>query len=262
VTEEKAVHLSGSARLIAVPGVAKAWSIVELPRVAALLGVLWKRTRDPDLVKRAWDIRSLSLSKLGWATSHRTRYWEYAWVAEQVAANIGELTPRAVDVGAGRSPMPFVLSGLGLSTLAADPALASSDSGAWGMPDYDKFGIDILEAGMSDLRQPPQSCGVVICVSVIEHVPAVERRAGLAEMARVLAPGGICVLTVDVVPGTDDLWNRSMGSAVEADDLHGTVPDLIGEAGDHGLRLESLHPCPISGARPHVDVMGLLFRAK
>ena len=60
-----------------------------------------------------------------------------------------------------------------------------------------------------------------LSISVIEHIPASDRRALLADIARRLRPGGLMVLTVDLTRGGLDLWNRNRGQIVD-DRRHGT----------------------------------------
>ncbi len=70
---------------------------------------------------------------------------------------------------------------------------------------------------------------------MIEHVPADIRRALLHEFARRVRDGGLVVLTVDLVRGRDDLWNRNLGAEVEDPEHHGTLPEIIDEAARVGL---------------------------
>jgi hypothetical protein len=65
------------------------------------------------------------------------------------------------------------------------------------------------------------------------------------------------VLTVDLAPGTDRLWNRSLGHEVDSDD-HGTVDDLLHEAAEARLEVAHSRNCPIGAAE--VDVVGFVFR--
>lgn len=218
------------------------------------------RTHDIDLVRKAIAVRSLSRSSLGWVTRHRTRLWEYPWALQQVDRRMRGRTQNAVDVGAGRSPVPIALSQMGLRTIVADPGnkMTCAWPGEWLWTDYSQFGIEMQRAGMEALEVERASVGFVLCISVMEHVPARVRRAGLAEFARVLEPDGVCVITLDLMRDSERLWNSALNEQVEPEGEHGSVPDLIAEASDCGLKLENMAPCPARGRR--VDVMGLVFR--
>jgi SAM-dependent methyltransferase len=130
--------------------------------------------------------------------------------------------------------------------------------GEWLWTDYGRFGIEMRRTGMEALEVERASVGFVVCISVMEHVPARVRRAGLAEFARVLEPDGVCVITLDLMRDSDRLWNSALNEQVEPEGEHGSVPDIIAEASDCELKLEHMAACPTRGRR--VDVMGLVFR--
>ncbi len=77
----------------------------------------------------------------------------------------------------------------------------------------------------------------VVSISVIEHIPAVGRRALLKDIAARLRPGGLLILTVDLKRGSTDLWNRNMGKIVDKPRRHGTFRGVIGEATAAGFEL-------------------------
>ncbi len=218
------------------------------------------RTHDPDLKRRAKAIQALSRSSLGWATTHRTRFWEYGWTLQQVDVFRNGRTLSVADVGAGRSPIPIALSQSGFRTIVADPGSVHSSGVEWSWTDYSSFGVETKRTGMENLSIPSSSLGFVLCISVLEHVPSSVRRAGLTEFARTLEVGGICIITLDLVPGTNRLWNRALGRQVESDSEHGTLPDITNEASEIGLELQSQSVSPLHGVDPRVDVVGLVFR--
>jgi hypothetical protein len=73
----------------------------------------------------------------------------------------------------------------------------------------------------------------IYSVSVIEHVPCVVRKAWVRKFAAQLATGGMLLLTVDLSPGTDFLWNLSEGRVVEP-----------------ALFMESFLRCPMNSKPP------------
>jgi SAM-dependent methyltransferase len=58
--------------------------------------------------------------------------------------------------------------------------------------------VRLRSVDLTRIPWPDGSFNLVTCVSVLEHIPAYER--ALAEMVRVLAPGGRLLLTTDVAP--------------------------------------------------------------
>jgi len=57
------------------------------------------------------------------------------------------------------------------------------------------------------ILRPPQ----VTCVYLFHELPAESRRKAAAEMARVLKPGGILVLTDSVQYGDRPVWDKMLG---------------------------------------------------
>ncbi|GGF42632.1 hypothetical protein GCM10011519_15640 [Marmoricola endophyticus] len=56
-----------------------------------------------------------------------------------------------------------------------------------------------LQASLTDLPLPDDSVGLMVCFHVLEHIP--DDAAAMADMARVLAPGGAAVVQVPRRPG-------------------------------------------------------------
>jgi hypothetical protein len=52
-----------------------------------------------------------------------------------------------------------------------------------------------------------------------------------------LAEGGRLLLTLDLVPGTDELWNFDQGQKVESPDMHGTLAELTRELENAGFSI-------------------------
>jgi SAM-dependent methyltransferase len=61
-----------------------------------------------------------------------------------------------------------------------------------------RHGLKVRNIDLTRISAPDASFDCVIALSVIEHIPAVER--AVAEMYRVLAPGGRLLITTDCAP--------------------------------------------------------------
>ena len=59
-----------------------------------------------------------------------------------------------------------------------------------------------VEASLTRLPLPDASVGLMVCFHVLEHIP--DDAAAMAEMARVLAPGGVAVVQVPRLKGGPD----------------------------------------------------------
>ena len=99
---------------------------------------------------------------------------------------------------------------------------------------------------------------IIYSVSVIEHMPAEIRRAVIARLALLLVPQGQLLLSLDLHPGTELLWNFNEGKVVDKSD-HGTLADIKDELATVGLEVatqEALCAMPLS----RTDVAYLVCR--
>lgn len=130
-----------------------------------------------------------------------TRRFEYPWAFHAVPLRRGM---RAVEIGGSLAGLQFVLAGEGVKVINVDPG----ERAAHGWPVNDRsisrlnkaFDTDvelrncyIEEAGLED-----GSVDLVYSISTIEHIPLELLPSILAEVNRVLVPGGHFVLTVDL----------------------------------------------------------------
>jgi SAM-dependent methyltransferase len=113
----------------------------------------------------------------------------------------------------------------------------AEDWNEWGFVDYAEAGVGHRSWNCT-LGELPESTVFdgALSISVIEHIPATERRALLNDIALRLRPGGLMVLTVDLARGGNDLWNRNRGQIVD-DRRHGTFRDVISECAAAGFEL-------------------------
>jgi SAM-dependent methyltransferase len=121
-------------------------------------------------------------------------YWWYAALRGEVSARIAEVLPRTdiLDAGCGSGGMlarlhqdfpEAVLSGLDFSHLAVNATL---ERGA-----TDK----VLQGSVNQLPYPDASFDIVISLDVLVHA-MVDEAAALAEIRRVLRPGGRLILNL------------------------------------------------------------------
>lgn len=115
---------------------------------------------------------------------------------------------------------------------------SQNDWNEWGYLDYGAAGLAhrSWNRTLDGLPERPPFDGVY-SVSVIEHLPAADRRRLLDDMAARTRDGGLVVLTIDLVRGSSVLWNRNLGVQVEDPAVHGTLADVVDETAAVGLRL-------------------------
>jgi SAM-dependent methyltransferase len=170
---------------------------MELNRIFDEISVKWNLPDHYDLNKRRypWAVDLLSRPQF-----YASRLWEYPWAVFESGVKAGM---RCADVGCGQSPFTIYLKEIGCEVVGFDPDYGTP--AGWychGVPiSFAKStGIRFVKCGMEALECPDEFFDRVFCISVLEHIPY--RRnlvAGMREIARVLKPGGLALITVDVL---------------------------------------------------------------
>jgi hypothetical protein len=195
----------------------------------ATLDLVVERHPDPLALAR---LRLHARHTTGFYPDHAPRLWEYPVVADLIA---DQLPPgsRLVDVGAGVTPLAPFLTSLGFVVDTVE-----SDWNEWDFLDYASAGLAhrSWNCTLGQLPVRPPFDGLY-SISVIEHVPARERRNLLTDIALRVRLGGLVVLTIDLKRGSDRLWNRNLGIQVEELAKHGALADVVDECSTVGLEL-------------------------
>lgn len=76
----------------------------------------------------------------------------------------------------------------------------------------DGTGVTFLQTAAEKLDVPDASQDVVYCVYLFHELPADVRKKAVAEMARVVKPGGIVILTDSAQSGDRDVYEASLGN--------------------------------------------------
>jgi SAM-dependent methyltransferase len=210
------------------------------------------------------ELVAASREAFGFFPAHAPRAVEYPWV---LAALHGQAQgSRILDVGAGVNALPlaFARRGARVTTVDAHALVRDprrrDDWNEWGFLDYAAFDANIrsIHAAYEEW-QADTAFDAIYSVSVIEHLPATVRRCWIAAFRRQLQPGGLLLLTVDLVPGSEALWNRSEGAVVEDAAVHGELADLCRELSEAGFRIEET---VIARDLPRSNVDLALIRAR
>lgn len=215
-------------------------------------------TQRPDLLRHLAD---LSRGAFGFYTKQFTRALEYPWIADRLES----LQPgqRVLDIGAGLNPLPFFLARRGCRVECVDPhpleriPPAGPEWNEWGFFDYARRYPGIQSHHLDALAFQPTAgpLDAIYSVSVIEHMPRAQWENLLARCRDWLVTGGRLILTLDLIPGTDLLWNHSEGREVEPLEMHGNVPMFLTCLDRLGFRvLESVVERTVPRSRT-----GLLF---
>lgn len=188
------------------------------------------------------ELMDRSRSAFGFFPATTSCCLEYPWFL----ANLSDLPPAAsiLDLGAGVSALPLALAERGFAVTTVDSHTRIRDPSdttgwnEWGFLDY-----SAIDARITSVHGPFESAclesqDAIISVSVIEHVPASIRRQMLDRVRDLLAPAGLLLLSMDLAPGGNRLWNLSEGVQVEDPGPHGTVADVLSELENLGFDVD------------------------
>jgi SAM-dependent methyltransferase len=143
----------------------------------------------------------------------RMRDWELARVLQAVrSVPVGS---SVLDTGSYNTFLPLALAAAGYRVTASDliwrrmvksferrlglaPAKPTEAPYFEWLGVYRRAGVPVRNLNLTRLAVPDASVDCIVALSVIEHVPDVEK--ALREMHRVLAPGGRMILTTDCSP--------------------------------------------------------------
>lgn len=207
--------------------------------IATLASVI---DRHPDPLALL-ALRLESQRAFGFFPDHVPRVWEYPVAARLVMEDL-PAGSTVVDVGAGITPVAPFLTAMGYAVDTVDPSdilrvwPPAQDWNEWGFLDYAGAGLAhrSWNCTLEQLPESPTYDGA-LSISVIEHIPATARRALLKDVAARVRAGGLMVLTVDLVRGSLELWNRNRGETVDRPGKHGTFADVISEGEAAGFEL-------------------------
>ncbi len=206
--------------------------------VLPLLGSDWPTDRAttepflsfvPDGCTVNW---SASLEEMHEESSH-THFIE-VWTRRAMLARLGALpaSPTVIDVGCSTG---YLLADL--RARLPDATLVGVDLVASGLRKAHTHVPDaqLLHADACALPLEDACVDVAVSANLLEHLPDDER--ALAEMSRILRPGGRAVIVVPVSPGSYDCYDRLLGH-----ERRYARGELAGKARGVGLRvLQDIH---------------------
>jgi SAM-dependent methyltransferase len=180
------------------------------------------------------------LGPFAYQPNNSTRQFEYPWayakVAEHSRSNEGRRL-RVVDVGGSLGGLQWVLAREGHQVVTVDPGLEARGVG-WAVNAATHSAISrALRApvqlipttlGAADLATG--SADVLLSISTLEHLAPADLAEFSAHAARLLRPGGIAVLTIDLFV---DVWPFASADH----NMYGTNVDVCALLADAGLTL-------------------------
>ena len=191
-----------------------------------------------------------------WQPNNTTRRFEYPWVHEQLSKP--GRTLRVLDVGAGMAGMQFTLAADGHEVHALDPGMDARGKGWQVDPGFHAYlgrtlggRVTLWPTTMSQAPLADGSFGAILSISTIEHFAPEDLAEFAREARRLLEPGGLLVLTIDLFldlrPFTSRESNRygvnidvrALVEACDAELVEGTPEEINGYPGFDPDRVQS-----------------------
>lgn len=195
----------------------------------------------PDLLK---NLIHVSREHFGFFTSHYPRVYEYTWLLHELENEKGDV----LDIGAGVCPLPIYLAqnGMNVTTVDSHPKVRLRENmeqwNEWGFIDYSMFKSSIKSLNIDFMNfKEPVLFDFIYSISVIEHIPKKTRKKLLRKAASKLKKGGKLLISMDVIPNSNKIWNLSEDKEVESVNRHGTIGSFKKELLSSGFELLEDH---------------------
>jgi 2-polyprenyl-3-methyl-5-hydroxy-6-metoxy-1,4-benzoquinol methylase len=134
------------------------------------------------------------------------RIWEYAWLFKILGLSKGGV--QILDLGGPATHLSILaaLAGCNVTSIDINPEFVRA-----AQVSAETLGLSSFNSRVGDMRDlssfGDESFDVVLSCSVLEHLTAADQECAVAEMARVLKPGGLIGLTFDygqAAPGANE----------------------------------------------------------
>ncbi len=222
----------------------------------------WLAPQGPDgrtclpISRRVSRRRARALGPFVWQPNSSTRAFEYPWAFDTTDVGHGQ---RVLEVGGGLSGLQFVLAMAGAEVVNVDPFVSYGGDEGYSQEVVSfhrrlnrlwNTSVSLRPTTIGNADLPSEFFDIVYCISTIEHLEREAILAILQHVRRVLVPGGLFVLTVDLflnlTPFTDRTHNH-WGTNI-------SVAWLLERS---GLELEAGDPSQLTGF-PDFDPSSIL----
>lgn len=186
--------------------------------------------------------RSTMLRYFGYADDYPHYRIVYPWILRRVWG----LLPgaRLLDLGAGVNPLPLMLADAGAQVHCVDSSdvvrrlPATRNWSGWGFFDYSSLHANLTSFQCpAEIFRPALRYDAIYSAGMLAHLEATARRTVIANCRDGLHEGAPLLLYLDMIPGSDLIWNYCAGRVVEDPVLHGTKDTLLEELETTGFRI-------------------------
>jgi len=210
----------------------------------------------PDLLRELVDT---ARKVFGFYTRSADCLITYPW-----AADLLERLPqrsRVLEVGAGVSPLPLFLAHRGLIVDCVDnsPIVrtlpVTDDWDEWGFFDYGQLhdNLTAFHCPITRFKSLSSTYDAIYSIGSFVTMTADVRNEAFRLCRCWLRSEGLFIITLAIVPGTDQIWNLSRGIQVESPDRHGRIEAVLHQIRTVGFRIDREYITrSIPGARADV----------
>lgn len=191
----------------------------------------FQKHRATPIIQRLQDSNLSKYGVFGFQGNNSTRQVEFPWAYFHGQTGAGT---RVVEVGGALSGLQFVLSKEDCEVTNVDPGTDRDQ--AWDGSREEHVALNrafntnvvLVQSRMEDYEGESNSTDRVFCISVIEHLDDEAAAALMQNIQRILRPGGLCIMTVDLcldiypfnIVRTNSLGtNKSIAALVSASGL-------------------------------------------
>jgi cyclopropane fatty-acyl-phospholipid synthase-like methyltransferase len=204
------------------------------------LQVAMEAQDNPDLLSHLVE---LSRDTFGFYPSHFPYTINYPWVVDR----IGHLPEGShiLDIASGLSPVPLFLAEKGFLVDCVDNSSHirrlpfAADWNEWGFFDYGSLhrNLTSYHCDITNFTPAPRY-NAIYSIASLAHMTRATREETLRLCHDWLLPHGLLLLTIDVIPASDFIWNRTEGVEVEPPIQHGTIQSVLECLHGLGFRID------------------------
>ena len=171
------------------------------------------------------DLVQFSLEILKYFPRPKSRIYEYPFIIKEA----GDVFKKKIlEIEAGINPLPLYFSNKGAIVVTVGNAdfildpLNPNFWNEWGYIDYSHFDKRIKSLNIDAIyidklkNYSFESFDIVYSVSTLEHIPAFKRKYLIKKVCKMIKKRGYLLLTVNLIPNTNFLWNYCMGKLIES----------------------------------------------